>query len=1080
MVQIREAGIEVANLLKDLQLRFKPLLSRRAGVVLGLWGDAGMGKTHTARGLLSSLGCRGISLHCAASPQQWLQALPQASILPMWAERVLERVGRGELVSLQAAADALQALLAELAPVVVHLEDFHEASPEQAELIGLLAGKVKQTPGVGLLLTSRSQPPEPFKVQRLEPLDWTATGELLARELGAALPSEASRWIFERSRGNPLFTLEHLRYLARGGYLWSDGQRWNWRTPPPGLLPVTIEALIEGLVAEVRGSLGAAEVLEARAMLPQEVEPGIWRQVAGLSEGEFEQAWTELKRRSLLNGGQFAHPLFKEVTLHTLSSGRRQELSQRAIRALQGDAVMAAGFIGEAGLEPALARQLLAQAVQACRERHNPIQAARFLGQMVPYSEGVAQAQIALEAAQALKSVDVIEAARLARLAVGFAPYRQESLYLQAELEAIQGRLKEAERLLQPMSSQDHYWVLLLKLRGSAMDYSGVLEILRGHPQILDRPDAETAHRCARAYAQNGQLTEAEQIVGKALRASHLSQSDQALLLRASSQIALMKSDYASAESLEAQIQTLARGMGNLRLLDQALFNRALALEGLGRYRECMKQLESAMEVCLELGDRTAYIIAQVAYARHLFECADYERAEGLLIEARDHLSRLDPSVYLVDCQNALGILYLEWQTSHGVLLALKHARASFETAQQIKNPRNIVSALHTLTLTEAGHNPQQALVYAEQTWQAAEGLEVEETRFLALQARAVALEALGQDAEALELYRGAQQLSRASGSLLEYHKLGLKIAQLSHDSQQALEHLDWLEERGLRHGVKLAQRWLGGVWQGGRGSWPWTARAEGQPINSLSSVPSSEAVSPSTKGDASPRFAPATRNPEPGTRTSTLQVLGPMRFAMEGSPQPVRGQKRQELLALLLEARLLGRSEVGRLELLDLMYPGAEEAQAASALKSTVHVIRSSFGQQVIQTSPQGYALGPVQTDVEMFLQEGDPSLWRGAYLEGVGYERSEAVQLQLQTRLKQSLEPLDAAEQLRLAKLLVAMDPYDLASWRILLQALRLGENYRSLGRSYQECRVRLQEVGEALPERWQVFLGVEDEAG
>jgi DNA-binding SARP family transcriptional activator len=209
------------------------------------------------------------------------------------------------------------------------------------------------------------------------------------------------------------------------------------------------------------------------------------------------------------------------------------------------------------------------------------------------------------------------------------------------------------------------------------------------------------------------------------------------------------------------------------------------------------------------------------------------------------------------------------------------------------------------------------------------------------------------------------------------------------------------------------------------------------------------------------------------------------MCISQNGTSQTVRGPKRQELLALLLEARLTGRGEIGRLELLDLLYPGIDEAQAASALKSTVHVIRASFGQNLIQTSPQGYALGPVTSDVEAFLDSGDTGLWRGVYLEGIAIERSENILTELQQALLAGLSQATGvalrhgktltgeAEQIRLSKLLLSMDPYNLEGWRALLRGLHGSQNYRSLNRSYAECRERLGEVGETLPERWQEFV-------
>lgn len=209
----------------------RPVAAKRMGLALALWGEAGIGKTWTAGRLLLETPCKGFSFHATAPLAELSRTLPRPQKLPLWAERVLERLARGECAEASRVADALGALLAALAPVIVHLEDLHEADPPRHELLTALAQQVNRTRGVALLVTSRIQPPEPFEAVRLEPLDSRASAEVLQAEVGASLPEEATHWIYARARGNPLFTLEYLRYLARAGFLWNDGQRWHWRAP---------------------------------------------------------------------------------------------------------------------------------------------------------------------------------------------------------------------------------------------------------------------------------------------------------------------------------------------------------------------------------------------------------------------------------------------------------------------------------------------------------------------------------------------------------------------------------------------------------------------------------------------------------------------------------------------------------------------------------------------------------------------------------------------------------------------------------------------------------------------------------
>ncbi|WP_027892020.1 AfsR/SARP family transcriptional regulator, partial [Calidithermus chliarophilus] len=202
------------------------------------------------------------------------------------------------------------------------------------------------------------------------------------------------------------------------------------------------------------------------------------------------------------------------------------------------------------------------------------------------------------------------------------------------------------------------------------------------------------------------------------------------------------------------------------------------------------------------------------------------------------------------------------------------------------------------------------------------------------------------------------------------------------------------------------------------------------------------------------------------------LELLGPVQFAGE----PVRGRKRQELLALLLEARVAGRGEVGKLELLDALYPGEDEEKAASSLKELVRTVRTSLGPSAVTTTPGGYALGDaVGSDLEEFLRTGDTRLWRGAYLEGLSSSNEtvrESVHLALRARAGALLEA-DPKEAARLGRLLLEADPYDLEALRLTLEALRRAGNHRSLSRLYEEARARMLEVGERLPGDWQDFL-------
>ncbi|MFC4453575.1 hypothetical protein [Deinococcus sonorensis] len=127
--------------------------------------------------------------------------------------------------------------------------------------------------------------------------------------MGGNLPDEALAWIFERAAGHPLFTVEYLRFLARQGLLWNDARRWRWRTPERHIIPVSVEALIEQVIAAAAGSPPHRAVLQAKAMLEPGVEAARLAVVAGLTLDELQAASAHLTRSGVLVDGEFAHPL---------------------------------------------------------------------------------------------------------------------------------------------------------------------------------------------------------------------------------------------------------------------------------------------------------------------------------------------------------------------------------------------------------------------------------------------------------------------------------------------------------------------------------------------------------------------------------------------------------------------------------------------------------------------------------------------------------------------------------------------------------------------------------------------------
>jgi hypothetical protein len=1017
--------------------RFTGILTKRVSVVCGLWGEAGIGKTFTAREVLRHASCQHLSAHATVPLLELVRLLPMVQHLPIWAERLDDRVRQAEHLEDETVLDLLAAKLSALAPFVLYLEDLHEVGREQRELIVQLARKAGRIKGVGLLVSSRQMPPEPFAAHRLEPLSREAVRKLLEAEVNAALPVAALDWIHARAAGNPLFTLEFFRHMARQGVIWSDGQRWHWRTPDREGMPATVGMLIEQQLLSVGQDLKSQRALETKVLIETRTPKtplarDVWMRASQLSADELEVAQRTLERGGVLIGDGFAHPLYREIGFAQLNVAQRSQIARRVLEAVDNPRLRAQ-FLDDADLGLDASRTILLEAAQEARDSGAELQAGRFLARAVPLYAAEAQAEIALEAAQQLRYLDVNEAERLALIAAEHLEHRFAATWLRAELLAEQSRGLEAERLVETLpeaKAKDlNWWVGILRLRGLTNSVTGTLEVLNLHPDVLEHCDAKTLNRAVRVLANTGEFSEIEPLVKQRLESATTSE-DRILHLKSAALIALERADFAQSERLEAEILGLAREIGNLRWVDAALFNRALALEGLGRQQERLEMLEEAMRVCIEMGDITALAIAQVSFAGALHSFAEYERAEQVLLEARAVFVTLDPTGHAIDCEAELVSLYLDWPRQYAPMLALKHARFAQELGKSIDTPRYhlqvaclLARALHT------NNQLSEALEHSRQALQVTQTLDLLTMRFDALWTHGLMLWANQESEQALELLREAQRTAEGYDDHAAAQRVGLDTDRLTGNLGLARERLAFFEGLNLHNFSNQT-----------RAFFPTLTETQDQPVNLEQS-------------------------------TTQLELLGPVRLRQETKLEPIRGRKRQELLALLLEARIAGRSEIPKLELIDRLYRDSTEAQAAASLKDLAHQIRTMYGQDLINTTGNGYALGPVTTDVETYLETNDLQLWHGPYLSGPEDGLRPGLHASL---LEHAHLLLDAQpeETLRLGRILLEQEPFDLEAMRLTARALKVCQP-KQLEPFYRLQRKRWLELGETLPERAEEFL-------
>jgi tetratricopeptide (TPR) repeat protein len=1047
--------------------RLKGLIVKRPGMAIGLWGEAGIGKTHTTQNLLRETQCQHLSQHATSSVSSIAHALPKPKKLLTWVQTIFDKLGRNEYLSVEQTSSAFGAVLSENAPFILHLEDIHEANTEQLEWIVALANVVTHLKGVALLVTSRNAPPEPFESIRLEVLGFEAAKVLLEQEARAPLPPEALEWIHGRAAGNPLFTVEFFKFLARLGFIWNDGQQWRWHTPEQDMMPATVEALIEQMLNQAVSSQVLTNVLAAKTMLPRDTDFDLWARVVGISRDALNDAITELSKRGILINHEFAHPLFGEVSAQKVPLEKRQDLARKALHSLEDNPLLAISFVQDAALSELESRQWIERGINQAVSNNNLALACDLKIQALEWYEPDAQQQLGLEVAKEVRFYNLPKAATLFER---FKPQTPDDIYVHAEVLARVGQLTDAKQVLENMPETfktNLVWLEhLVMIHNDAEDHVGAVaqwdeqtqpldpkdaphghgslldpkDAPHGHGSLLDPKDAPHGHgslhsssnpkflyKVAQSLTALSRFKDAETILEFALHQTP-SEALRANIYLSKGILGDFVSDRKSSEKHYQAAREIYQRNGDSYNLG-CVFYRLGAME---YYQDSLSAavsyLEQSIKFFTEVGHQAQRLQSLTLLAATRIELNQCQTAERELLEAEEQLRGTTfRSKWIMTCTN-LSFLYRGWDIPYGAVLALKYARTALQGATEINNPRLIANCLYHVSKSETfSNNPAEGLRLADQCLALAGQLEYPAMLAYPHHARYQALLALNRFDEALAALQIAETKNRILGHNHDANFYALEYQCLTKNWETAREMLTTIRNKESFFYAQIATRHF----------------------------PELEQAS--------------TVKPSPELR---LKTFGTMQI----SGAPIRGRKRQELLILLLEARITGKPQLEKLELLEALYPTEPEDRAASSLKELIRGTRTSFGKEIIQTTVGGYALGQMTSDLEEFLKNGDTQLWQGMYLQNLEFENSESIrdllEQALYNRMLQLLET-DVKEASRVSRFLLAMNSYDLEMLRISLYALRAARNYKTLERVYENAKVYLLEVGETLPENWSDFL-------
>jgi tetratricopeptide (TPR) repeat protein len=791
---------------RELLASLEALPEGEAGLAIGVWGPPGIGKSYAVRQALQGLPYPSYMLQAATPPARLPQRLPRSSDLPPWAKGTLARLAQEQPTSLQDTIDALAALLAAQAPVVLHVEDLHEVEGEGLELWTSLAGAVRGSPGVGLIVASRQMPPEVFAAQRPPPLTLEESWALL-EAAGAALPADAVAWIYEHAAGNPLFTLEFLRFLRRQGNLWSDGRRWRWRAPGTLRIPANVETLISQTVRRAALDEDAKVFMWAKALLPADTPDALVAKVVTIDRAGLEEVKGQLGRGGILHGNDFVHPLYREVQAAALSPKNRARLAGRIVAALgPTHPESAAPFVGEAGLSGPAALDLLTRAAQAAAVQGRARQAGAWFVAAAGHNKGVKKRRLLLEAAHSLKDIRTAEATRLAEQVLEAEPDNVNAVLLLARCLVLQGEGERAEavmhRLPERVRPSQRWFGELISLRTERSDYQGTVELWLSRPELQDAAITAAKRDAAYALMNLGRMEEAGALLVRTLALPELTDEEGAGLLEVQASIALFLGNYHDSLRLLDEVIALLRASDNPRIhqrLMYALRFRTMVYWGVCRLHEAVRDTEEAMRLASDLGSGRDYAIAQTYLGVSLTELGAYERAEEELLEAREVLVRSDAREHLAACEAMLGGVYVYWQPENAAAQALKYAYRSLNLTRELGAPVLICQAAIYAALAENTFGSgERGVALAQESLDIAMQIGQRRVVGTAYWVRGLAHDRLGEHEHALRDLNGAEHMLQELGLVGLATYAGLEVARLRNDWDKAREHVEVLRELGV------------------------------------------------------------------------------------------------------------------------------------------------------------------------------------------------------------------------------------------------------------------------------------------
>ncbi|WJV47452.1 helix-turn-helix transcriptional regulator [Streptomyces flavofungini] len=233
--------------------------------------------------------------------------------------------------------------LAERAPVLMVVDDFHHADLQSAQWIDFLARRLHNAPVLIVLATDRDVPAAHRELTAelalsplchaidLGPLPPAAVGELTVAALGEPADDDFVRLCLHLSGGNPKLLTLLLREFTRGGIAPLSAERARAAEAASRVTEVIVPKWLARYPDDLTVVAGMT------ALLGDEADVGLLQQLTGLSHRSVSSALTLLERTGLLRADgshRSFHPVVRAALSSHLSLAERADIQARAAHLL--------------------------------------------------------------------------------------------------------------------------------------------------------------------------------------------------------------------------------------------------------------------------------------------------------------------------------------------------------------------------------------------------------------------------------------------------------------------------------------------------------------------------------------------------------------------------------------------------------------------------------------------------------------------------------------------------------------------------------------------------------------------------